>query len=62
MHAFGTLVGGYLFQFFVPASPFYLFTAVELIAPLLLTGFTEELHQKERRSKSISSQPVLYKP
>jgi MFS family permease len=40
--ASGTLTGGFLFQTFNPASPFYLFTAAELIAAFFLISLVKE--------------------
>jgi MFS family permease len=43
----GTLIGGFLFQAVDPALPFYLFTAVELIAALFLVSLVREPEKKE---------------
>ena len=45
--ALGTLLGGFLFQTVNPALPFYLFTAAELTAALLLISIVKEPIRKE---------------
>jgi len=45
--ALGTLIGGFLFQTVNPAMPFYLFTAAELTAALLLISIVKEPTRKE---------------
>jgi len=45
--ALGTLIGGFLFQIVDPALPFYLFTAAELTAALLLISIVKEPIRKE---------------
>jgi MFS family permease len=45
--ASGALIGGYLFQTVNPASPFYLFTAIELVAAALIIGAVREPSEKE---------------
>ncbi len=45
--ASGTLIGGYLFQTVNPATPFYLFTATELVAAFLIMGAVREPSEKE---------------
>jgi sugar phosphate permease len=45
--ALGTLMGGLLFQTVNPALPFYLFTAAELTAALLLIIIVKEPVRKE---------------
>jgi len=45
--ALGTLIGGFLFQTVNPAFPFYLFTAAELTAALLLISIVKEPIRKE---------------
>jgi len=45
--ALGTLIGGFLFQTVNPALPFYLFTAAELTAALLLISMVKEPIRKE---------------
>lgn len=40
--ASGTLMGGFLFQTFNPTLPFYLFTAAEIIASLVLVRLVRE--------------------
>jgi len=45
--ASGTLIGGYLFQTVNPATPFYLFTAIELVAAFLIMGAVREPSEKE---------------
>jgi len=45
--ASGTLIGGYLFQTVNPATPFYLFTAIELVAASLIIGAVREPSEKE---------------
>ena len=46
LSAFGTLAGGFLFQI-SPATPFYLFTAAELVAALLLISLVREPKKRE---------------
>jgi MFS family permease len=45
--ALGTLIGGFLFQTVNPAMPFYLFTAAELTAALILISIVKEPTRKE---------------
>jgi len=45
--ALGTLIGGFLFQTVNQASPFYLFTAAELIAAFFLISLVKEPAKKE---------------
>jgi len=45
--ALGILIGGYLFQTVNPATPFYLFTAIELVAAILIMGAVREPTEKE---------------
>jgi MFS family permease len=45
--AIGTLIGGFLYQTVNPESPFYLFTAAELTAALLLISAVKEPNRKE---------------
>jgi len=45
--ASGTLMGGYLFQTVNPATPFYLFTAIELVAASLIICAVREPSEKE---------------
>ena len=43
----GTLLGGLLFQAVYPTLPFYLFTAVELLAAFFLFRLVREPEKKE---------------
>ena len=45
--ASGTLMGGFLFQTFNPTLPFYLFTAAEIIASLVLVNLVREPDKQE---------------
>lgn len=45
--ASGALAGGFLFQIVSPATPFYLFTAVELVAAFLIISTVREPSEKE---------------
>ena len=46
LSAFGTLTGGFLYQI-NPATPFYLFTAAELVAAFLLISLVREPEKRE---------------
>lgn len=45
--ALGALIGGFLFQTVNPATPFYLFTAAELVAAFLIIIAVREPSEKE---------------
>ena len=45
--ALGALIGGFLFQTVTPATPFFLFTATELVAAFLIISAVREPSEKE---------------